>query len=251
MEPSRRDFVRIAALLTGSIPFAGRGKELYADQAPFSRIRERLSEKRKQIRTLHTTFELKTDKPHLFAGQNQLFFDEGSYHLRHDGENVTIVTIVQASRVLDAVLVDGVVEKVKIRKRTRSDPGTSLDTFLPQLEDKPMVSSGVREIGEETCRGILQGERRYWISATRDLVLAIDLFETAEKVRETITFLDFIRLSPEVSFPGQIKIESFDSAGKTSSERLLVITSVVMNEPVSDELFAIDRFPRSGERIRL
>lgn len=250
MKPSRRDFVRVAALVTGSIPFAGGFDELYADQVPFSSIRERLSEKRKEIKTLHAVFELRTDKPHLFAGQNQLFFKKGSYHLRHDGEPATIITIVQASQVLDAVLVDGVVEKVKVRKRTHRDPGTSLDTFLPQLEDKPMVSSGMREIAEETCRGILQGERRYWISTQRDLVLAVDLFETAEKVRETIAFLDFIRLSPKVWFPGQVRIESVDSAGKISS-RLLEITSVVMNEPVSDELFTIDRFPRSGERIRL
>lgn len=247
---SRRDFLRAAAILAGVLPVSRSRSSFGSDTVSLPSLHSRLSKRRSAVRTLHVDFEYKTPRPDILAGRNQMYYSRGLYHLRHVGENVTIVQIVQVDRVLNAVVVEGVVGKVTVRSRTRRDPGASLDTFLPQPEDKPMVSRGYREIRGDRCQGVLQADHCYWISTTLNATRAVEIFDTAEKVKEVLTFDDFAELSSEVVFPRLIRINSLNEEPR-SQEKSIQVSSVVLNEPVSNELFDIERFPRSGERIVL
>lgn len=247
---SRRDFLRAAAILAGALPVSQSRSAFGSDTPSLPSLQRRLSKRRSTIRTLHVDFEYNTTRPDILAGRNQMYYSRGRYHLRHLGENVTIVQIVQVDQVLNSVIVEGVVGKVTVRSRNHRDPGASLDTFLPQPEDKPMVSRGYREILGDRCQGILQADRCYWVSTKLDATRAVEIFDTAEKVKEVLTFDDFTELASEIVFPRLIRITSFNEE-PASQEKSIQVSSVLLNEPVSDELFDIESFPRSGERIVL
>lgn len=245
---SRRDFLRITAILAGALPASRGFAGIESAPATPSSLRSRLAVRRSTIKTLRVDFEYETEKPALLAGRNWMFFSNGLYHLRHGDGRQTILQIVQLDRVLNAVIRDGIVQKASVRARTQRDPGASLETFLPQPEDKPMTSRGYREIGGERCLGILQGERCYWVSEALSASRAVELYATAERVKETIVFDDFLQLSSEVAFPRLVRITSFDEGLQPASEKSLKVSSVALNTPLPDELFEIDAFPGQGER---
>jgi hypothetical protein len=111
-----------------------------------------------------------------------------------------------------------------------------------------MVSRGYREILGDRCQGILQADRCYWISMTLGASRAVEIFGTADKISEALTFDDFVELSRAIVFPRLIRITSFNEA-VPSHEKSLEVSTVALNEPLADGLFAIDDFPRAGERI--
>lgn len=255
MSSSRRDFLKTAGMIAGVLPVARSLDAIPPTLAGDSTqtIRTRLLERRSTLETLHVDYNYESTKPNdLRNGRNHLFVSRGRFHARHEGKEGSIVQIVNDGQGLDAfVTPEGVVAHVHVWERSeRRTPLRPLDSFLPQLEDKPTIARGVRQIDGTRCQGFLQGERVFWVSDTGDTVRSIEHFGTAEIIDERVIFGDFIELPQGLLFPRSIRVQGYDDKGKVIVERTITVNAVTINEPLDDQLFSVSKFPAKGARWR-
>jgi hypothetical protein len=255
MRPSRRDFLRTAGALAGGLSVGrslGASTDFSGQERAEGVIREDLLKRRQRIDSLQLDYSYQSSNASdLLNGRNHLFLSKGRYHLRHDDPQSSIVQILNGERGLDAVIgAGGVVLHVRHwnRSERRSNPHP-LDNFLPQLEDKPVVSRGQRQIDGDPCRGLLQGDRLFWVSTRKNLVRSVEFYRTATTVGERIRFADFMEPAANVLFPRSVTIVDFDDQGEPFQTKVISVESVAINEPLSEDLFEVERFPRKGERL--
>lgn len=251
---SRRDFLKAAGLLAGTLPVA---RDLAAIESPRSEnavraARERLLGRRAKIETLHVDYNYySTKESDLRNGRNQLFLSKGRLHVRNERKEGSTLQIVNGELGLDAfVYPDGRVANVRIWERSeRRVTPRPLDSFLPVLEDKPAVARGFQQIDGDRCQGFLQGERILWVSTTIPGVRSVETYRTANQIQERILFKDLFEVSPGLFFPRSFQVLLYDENGNVAVERSITVNAVSVNEPLDEHLFSVKEFPAKDERV--
>lgn len=254
MQPSRRDFLKTASALAGGLTVAGglqasAGNQL--DKAA-SELREQLLKRRQAIESLQVDYTYSSSNENdLLNGKNRFYLSRNRYNLRHDGPQGVIVQILNGEQGLDAV-VDGGGTVIQVRHWNRSERRSiprPLDNFLPQLEDKPMTSRGIRKVDGEPCQGLLQGDRLFWVSTKENAVRSVEFFRSADKLGERMLFADFTEPAAGILFPRSVTILDLDDNGAAAVTKVLSVESVTINGPLPEALFAVNQFPGKGERL--
>jgi hypothetical protein len=253
-QPSRREFLKAAGLLAGTLPAA---QGLGAIQAPSSEtavqaVRERLLNRRNKIETVHVDYVYSSTKESdLRNGRNQLFLSRGRLHVRNERKEGTTLQIVNGEMGLDAFIYpDGTVANARFWERSeRRVAPRPLDSFLPMLEDKPAVARGFRQIDGDRCQGFLQGDRLLWVSTKTDVVRSVETYRTANEIEERILFRDFSELAPGLLFPRSMQVFLYDEKGNVVVERSITVNAVGLNESMDERLFSVQDFPAKDEKV--
>lgn len=254
MKSSRRE-LRNAALVAGSLPVSRHLAALGERTSSLSEIRKMLAAKRATIRTLYVDYQYRSSPPGDvdLAGRHQMFFDRGRYHFRLSPTraDVEIIEILNADKSLTAFVAGNTVAKLDVRDRTRREPAMSVGSFLPVPADRPMTPRGRQTLAGQHCQGILQGSDCYWVDLGPGVVRAVDTYRSEEWVSGVTTFDGFVQISETLQFPHLLRRRRLDANGDTIKEEVEEVTAVALNEPLPEELFAIDAFPKLGERPAL
>ncbi len=173
------------------------------------------------------------------SGTIRFYYDKlDGYRQELRADSHLVIRVADPKLVVEARLEDDVVISLTEEVRPNPDTTSLFELLLPAPLDAPTMLAGEKWLGDWLCSGLVQGDRRYWVSEDPVVVRQADRFVDESTVADELIYEEYAEVAKGVYFPGLIRGKSFGSGGRIREERSYVVEELSLCSDFDRELIS-------------